>query len=74
MGLTANEEDIRIVSELVEDTRDAIIDYQVSRVVQNGFYGPLIKVTGLDCMPTGDIQSESQAYCESPKQMPCEYF
>jgi len=30
VGLTANDEDIRIVSELVEDIRDAVIDYQVS--------------------------------------------
>jgi len=30
VGLTANEEDIRIVSALVEDIRDAVIDYQVS--------------------------------------------
>jgi len=65
VGLTANEEDIRIVSELMEDIRDAAIDYQVSVVIQNDIYGPLI--TCLDCLPTSNIQSEPQAYCESPK-------
>ena len=65
MGFIVNEEDIWIVSELVEEIRDAAIDYQVGVVIQNDIYGPLI--TCLDCLPTGNIQSEPQAYCESLK-------
>ena len=30
MGYTENDEDVQIVSELVDDIRDAIIDYRVS--------------------------------------------
>lgn len=30
VGYMTNEEDVQIVSELMDDTRDAIIDYQVS--------------------------------------------
>ena len=30
VGYTKNDEDVQIVSELVDDIRDAVIDYQVS--------------------------------------------
>ena len=30
MGYTENDEDVQIVSELMDDIRDAVVDYQVS--------------------------------------------
>ena len=38
-----------------------------SVVVPDRFYGPLIHAACLDDSPTGNIQSESQTYCESPR-------
>ena len=69
-GYVDNDKDVQIVSELVDDIRDATTDYQVS----DGFQlliRALIRaiVICLDGTPTGHIRPEPQTDCELPKRM-----
>ena len=50
-----NEEDGRTLSELTDDIRDAIIDYQVSRTFNRVSSVPDSWETGLDSTPAGHV-------------------
>ena len=49
-----NKEEVRIVSELMDEIPDAVMDYQVSGN-PNGSYDPLIYPAGTDCTTTSHI-------------------
>jgi len=50
-----NDKDVQIVSELMDDVRDAVTDYQVSSDPRWFSITSLSKKTGLDGEPTGHI-------------------
>jgi len=54
VGYTENDEDVQTVSELMDDIRDTVIDYQVCGI-PNSFYGLLIQATDLDGAPTSHM-------------------
>ena len=43
------------MSELVDDIRDAIIDYQVGRILKQFLWTSDLQDSGLDSTPTGHI-------------------
>ena len=55
MGHTTSEGDVQIVSELVDDIRDTVIDYQVSSVLKAFLWPSNLGKIGLDGTPTGHV-------------------
>ena len=64
-GYTENDVDIQTVSELVDDIRDAVTDYQVSGDPKQFLWALSFRQTGPDGAPTDHIRPESQINCES---------
>ena len=64
-----NDEDVRIVSELMDDIRDVVTDYQVSSDPEQFLRALSLKKTCLDGASTGHIRTESRIDRKSPKYM-----
>ena len=63
-----NEVDARIVSDLVDEIQDAVMEYQVSSA-PIGFHHPLIKTADTDHTTANYIRSKSRTDCEWLKWM-----
>ena len=55
MGYVENDKDVQTVSELMDDIRDAITDYQVSSDPKLFLCTSSFKQTGLDGEPTSHV-------------------
>ena len=68
MGYTESEEDVQIVSGLMEGIQNVVIDYQVSESLKL-LLRTRVEATGPDGATASHLLSESSNDCESQKQV-----